>query len=139
MHKPCIYIVPLPHCDFPPCLIFYGEPGLQETQKLSKFGVWPTGNKTAWMTSEVFYPYIIFVAEKLWNQTHQPHILLLDSFSPHFNNSTLIKTLETQYHLHLFPLIKDSTQFQQPMDQHLIPHFKQRMRGILLYLYLYYY
>ena len=59
----------------------------------------------------------------------EPAIILVDSYKVHFAHPTLLQELKDLYKITLWPLVKNATQFIQPMDQNIIPRLKSDMRS----------
>ena len=56
-------------------------------------------------------------------------MIIVDSYSVHFADDSLLQRLVDEYRVYLYPLITNSTQFCQPMDAYVIPTWKRRVKS----------
>ena len=86
-------------------------------------------SKSGWQTTATWYQWIRGIAKVISENIPGQHIILVDSYRVHFNHPTLLEELKRDYRCHLRPLVKNATQFIQPMDQMIIPRLKRHMRS----------
>ena len=86
-------------------------------------------SQSSWQTTKTWYQWIKGIASTISRHIPGHHIILVDSFRVHFAHETLVKELKTNFRVHLVALVKNATQFIQPMDQLVIPRMKRFMKS----------
>lgn len=121
------YIVPFDPLLLKPQVITGTVPSVMEEQEYDpRVSVYTT--KSSWQTTESWYQWIRGIAKVISEQIHGQHIILVDSYRVHFAHPVLIEELKRDFRCHLRPLVKNATQFIQPMDQLIIPRLKRSIR-----------
>lgn len=86
-------------------------------------------SKSSWQTTSTWYQWIQFIANILHENIGGRHIIFVDSYRVHFAHPTLVEDLKKHFDVILYPLVKNATQFIQPMDQRVIPNLKRTIRS----------
>lgn len=86
-------------------------------------------SKSSWQTTSTWYQWIRYIARTISDNIPGKHLILVDSFRVHFAHPTLVKELKEQFNVYLYPLVKNATQYIQPMDQYVIPSLKRKIRS----------
>ena len=84
---------------------------------------------SSWQTTDTWYQWIRLIASILAEGIPGAHVILVDSYRVHFAHPTLCNDLATELNVHLYPLIRNSTQFCQPMDQFVISRWKSNIKS----------
>ena len=102
--------------------------GRREEQKQYDSRVAVYDSKSSWQTTNTWYQWIKYIAALIHEHIKEPSMILVDSFAAHFAHPTLHEELK-EYEVYLHPLVKNATQFIQPMDQNIIPKLKSHIRS----------
>ena len=86
-------------------------------------------SKSSWQTTSTWYQWIQYIARIIHEEIGGKHVIFVDSYRVHFAHPTLIRDLKEIYDVLLYPLIKNATQYIQPMDQRVIPTLKRHIRS----------
>ena len=109
-----------------PLIIFKKGASKKETEKYDK-RVYVMANKKAWMTEDIFYVYMKWLAGRL-NKIKGNKILWIDGCQSHFSNVSFTQRLKEEFGIQLEKGIAKMTQFWQPCDQYIISLFKKYIR-----------
>ena len=70
----------------------------------------------------------MYIAKILHQYISGNHVIVIDSYAVHFSEHEKVQELIDNYNVHLYPMIPNATQFMQPLDQYVIPAWKQRVK-----------